>query len=76
MIHIGHEHFIVRNKIVAITEVTPAPLRRIRQNLEDQDRMLDCTNGRKSRSLIFLIGGLVVISSVKPETLTERMKGA
>lgn len=76
ILHIGYKNYIPVNKILAITSAESAPLRRQRQTAEDNNKLIDCTMGRKTLSLIHLSEGYIVLSSVNPDTLKDRIEKA
>lgn len=75
MLNIGLENFVEKSKILAITGADSAPLKRQRQNAEDQYKLIDCTKGRRTKSLVHLIDGYIVASVNEADTLRKRMDG-
>lgn len=73
MINIGYQQYVERDKVLVITQAGAKPLVKLRQNLRDADRLIDCTSGRKIRSLIFVQGDYVIASALDPTTLRDRM---
>lgn len=74
LLHIGHGNYVSKNKVLAITPCESSPMRRKRMTAEDEGRFIDCTAGKKTRSLLHLTDGFMVGSSVTPEALSERTK--
>lgn len=72
MLHVGFNQYVQKNKVLCITKATTAPLARARREMEDVSRAIDCTYGRKARSLLFLDGGFIVISARETDVLRER----
>lgn len=52
-----------------------APMRRLVKELRGTDRLIDATQGRKTKALIFMEGPFVVLSAVSQETLARRLGG-
>lgn len=75
LLHIGYQNYVPREKILAITGVESAPLKRQRQKAEDINKLIDCTLGRKTLSLIHLLDGYIVASATAPDTLQDRLTG-
>jgi len=48
-------------------------MRRKRMIAEDKNMIIDCTAGKKTRSLLHLVDGFVVLSSTSPEALISRI---
>ena len=73
MLHVGNGNYVVKDKILAITLCESAPMRRKRMIAEDEDMLIDCTAGKKTRSLLHLVDGFIVLSSISPEALISRI---
>lgn len=74
MLHVGYRYFVARDKILAITPVNSAPIKRLRTKAMDNEKLIDCTVGRSTKSLIHLVDGFIVASSNTSETLIERLR--
>jgi len=67
MVNAGH--------VIAVVSPDSAPSRRIVQNARDGGSVIDATQGRKTRSLLVMEGGQVVLSALLPETIAARYNG-
>jgi extracellular matrix regulatory protein A len=72
LLNIGHGSSVVANNIIAILSPNSAPMRRLRDDAKDENRLLDATHGRKTRSIIFLKDNYIVLSASQPETIAQR----
>lgn len=72
--NIGHNSFIVVNKVIAIIESGSLPMKRLRETASQKGLLIDATSGRKMRSLILLESNHVVLSSLAPHTIQERFE--
>lgn len=73
MLNVGFDSYVSKEKILVITNADSAPLKRKYQDAQDSGKFIDCTKGRRTVSLIHLIDGFIVSSSVNPETLIKRI---
>ncbi|WP_031517752.1 DUF370 domain-containing protein [Desulfofalx alkaliphila] len=73
-VNIGHGNVANMDKIIAIAAPKSAPVRRMIHNARDTGLLVDCTNGRLTRSALVTDSGHVILSALHPETLQERMK--
>lgn len=73
LINIGFGNIISANRIVAIVSPESAPIKRIIQEARDNERLIDATYGRRTRSVVVMDSDHVVLSSVQPETITHRI---
>ena len=64
---------ILDERIVAVISPDSAPAKRIVSEAKDSSRIIDCTGGRKTKSVIVTDSDHVVLSSLSPEALGERL---
>ena len=72
LLNIGYGNFVVSNRVVAIVNPSSAPMKRIKEDAREQSRLLDATQGRRTRSIIFMDSDHVVLSAVQAETVAQR----
>ncbi|MBR3665198.1 MAG: DUF370 domain-containing protein [Desulfovibrio sp.] len=72
LLNIGFGNYLVRARIVAIVSPTSQPMRRLREDAKEHGRLLDATQGRKTRSFILLDSHHLVLSAIQSETLKQR----
>lgn len=71
---VGMGAYVVCEQVVAIVPVDSAPVRWLVRRAEEAGRLIDATRGRRTRSIIRLANGDVVLSAVQPETLAARLR--
>lgn len=76
MIHVGYKNYVNTDKILAVTGATAAPLIRQKRRSDKAGETIDCTNNKKTRSLIFLEGGYLATSSQHSQTVSENINKA
>lgn len=72
LISIGLGNFVPYERISAIVAPDSAPVKRIVQEAKDKGICVDATYGRRTRAVLVLDNGQVVLSSIQPETLVGR----
>lgn len=72
MLHIGYKNYIAKEKVLVIADCNTKPQRRKRYIAEDLDKLIDCTMGNKTKSLIHLTDGFIVASGITTQNLCER----
>jgi regulator of extracellular matrix RemA (YlzA/DUF370 family) len=72
-INVGHGNFILVSRIVAILESGSLPMKRLREKALEDNKLVDATAGRKTRSLVITDSGHIVLSALAPQTLQERL---
>ncbi len=73
LINIGFGNIVSANRIVAIVSPESAPIKRIVQEAKDNGNVIDATYGRKTRGVLIMDSGHVILSSIQPETVASRM---
>ena len=73
LINIGFGNIVSANRIIAIVSPESAPIKRIVQEAKDNGTAIDATYGRKTRAVIIMDSGHVVLSSIQPETVAGRL---
>ena len=73
LINIGFGNMVSANRIVAIVSPESAPIKRVVREAEDKGVLVNATYGRRSRAVIVMDSGHIVLSSVQPETVANRI---
>ncbi len=73
LINIGFGNIVSANRIIAIVSPESAPIKRIIQESKDTKMAVDATYGRRTRAVIIMDSGHVILSAVQPETVAGRL---
>ena len=76
LLNIGYGNFVVSNRVVAIVTPSSAPMKRLKEDARDNSRLLDATQGRRTRSIVVMDSDHVVLSAVQAETVATRFGNA
>ena len=63
------------SRIVTIVSPDSAPIKRLITDTRDKNELIDATCGRRTRSVIIMDSGHIVLSAIQPETVANRLKG-
>lgn len=74
LLHIGFGNMVVSDRIVGIINPSSAPIKRLKEEAREAGRLVDATQGRKTRSVLVMDSNHVVLSALQPETLTHRFE--
>lgn len=66
---------IAAERIIAIIGPESAPAKRLVQDAKDSGRAIDCSSGKKTRSIIVTDSDHIILSSIQTETVTARIMG-
>lgn len=72
-INIGYGNMISAEKIITIVSPESAPIKRMVQEARDDGKAIDATHGRKTRAVIVMESGHIILSSLIAETLVARL---
>ena len=72
-LNVGFYNFVLVDKVLALVSSDSAPMRRLVQEFRKSGRLIDATQGRKTKSLIFLAGDNLATSALSQETLAKRL---
>ena len=72
LLNIGFGNYVVSNRVIAIVSPASSPMRRIREDARQEKRLLDATQGRKTRSIIVTDSNHVILSAIQAETVSQR----
>ena len=72
-VNVGFNNILNADRIVAVIGSDSAPSKRLMQDAKDMGRAIDCTSGRKTRSILVMDSDHVVLSAIQPETLAARL---
>ena len=73
LVNIGFGNVVSANKIVSIVSPEAAPIKRIVQEAIDEKTAIDATCGRRTRAVLIMDSGHVILSAVQPETISARL---
>ena len=73
LINIGFGNMIAADRIIAIVSPDSAPVTRMIQEARDRKRVIDATQGRRTRAVIQTDSDHVVLSAIQPETIAGRV---
>ncbi len=73
LLNVGFYNFVMTEKIVALVSSESAPMRRLVQTLRKTGVLIDATQGRRTKSVIFTSDHSVILSAISQETLAKRL---
>lgn len=72
LINIGFGNFVPAGRVVGIVGPSSSPMKRLREDARAEGRLIDATQGRKTRSILVTDSNHVILSSIQPETISQR----
>jgi regulator of extracellular matrix RemA (YlzA/DUF370 family) len=72
LLNIGFGSTVVAERVVAIVSPNSAPMKRLKDEARNDNRLIDATHGRRTRSIIVLDSNHIVLSAIQAETVSQR----
>ena len=73
LVNIGFGNMVSASKLIAVVSPESAPIKRIIQDTRERGQLVDATYGRRTRSVIIMNSGHVILSAIQPETIAGRL---
>ena len=75
LLNIGFGNCVNTGKITAVVSPEAAPVKRLVQVAKEDGRIIDATLGRRTKAVLVMDDGHVVLSALQPETIAGRYQG-
>jgi extracellular matrix regulatory protein A len=72
LINIGFGNIVSANRVIAIVSPESAPIKRIIAEARERGQLIDATYGRRTRAVLIMDSGHVILSAIQPETVANR----
>lgn len=72
LLNVGFGNFVLASRVVAVVNPSSSPMRRLREDAKLANRLIDATQGRKTRSIVVTDSNHVILSAVQAETMRQR----
>lgn len=75
LINIGFGNVVSTGRVVAIVTPDSSPIKRLREEARERGKLIDATQGRKTRAIIITDSDHIILSAIQAETITQRFMG-
>jgi len=75
LVNIGYGNIVNMDKVISIIRAEAAPIKRMIQVARDENMAIDATCGRKTKCILVMESGHIVLSALLPETIDNRVAG-
>ncbi len=72
LINLGFNNYVIASRVVSVISPSSAPMKRLREDAKTEGRLIDATQGRKTRSIVITDSNHVILSAIQPETISQR----
>ncbi|MDY0039850.1 MAG: DUF370 domain-containing protein [Desulforhabdus sp.] len=73
LLNIGFGNTVIAGRVVAIVSPASAPMKRLKEDAKQANKLIDATMGRRTRSIIITDSDHVILSGVQAETIAQRL---
>jgi regulator of extracellular matrix RemA (YlzA/DUF370 family) len=74
MLNIGYGNLVATARVIAIVSPQSSPMRRLREEAGSRGKLVDATQGRRTRSILVTDSDHVILSAINPETIASRLE--
>jgi regulator of extracellular matrix RemA (YlzA/DUF370 family) len=75
MLNIGFGNSVARDRVVAVVTPGSAPVKRMKDHARETGKLVDATQGRRTRAVIVTDSDHVILSAIAAETIMQRLEG-
>ena len=74
LLNIGFGNTVVARRVICIVTPGSAPMKRLKEDAKEDKRLIDATQGRRTRSIIITDSNHVILSAIQAETISQRFE--
>ena len=75
LLNIGFGNVVATDRVVAVVTPGSAPVKRLKDHAKEMGKLVDATQGRRTRAVIVTDSDHVILSAIAAETITQRLEG-
>jgi hypothetical protein len=72
LVNVGFNNMVNGSAIIAVIGTDAAPIKRMIQTARDEGRAVDATCGRRTRAVLVMESGHLILSALTTETIAAR----
>ena len=76
LVHVGFGNIMVMNRVIAIASPNSAPTKRTIQEGKNKGSLIDMTSGRRTKAVIIIDSGHIILAALAPETIAGRLQAS
>lgn len=73
LLNIGYGNMVAASRVISIVSPQSAPMKRLREEASSRGKLIDATQGRRTRSIIVTDSDHVILSAINPDTIASRL---
>lgn len=76
LVNIGFGNVISAGRVVAVVNPGSSPIKKLREEARERGKLIDATEGKKTRSIIVTDSDHIILSAIQVETIAQRISGS
>jgi regulator of extracellular matrix RemA (YlzA/DUF370 family) len=72
LVNIGFGNVVSAARVIAVVTPGSSPMKRLREEAKKRGKLVDATEGRRTRSIIVTDSDHIILSALQAETITQR----
>jgi regulator of extracellular matrix RemA (YlzA/DUF370 family) len=73
LLNIGFGNTVMVERIIAVVNTGSSPARKLKELAKSEGKLVDVTEGRRTRSILVMDSNHIILSSVQPDTISQRI---
>ncbi len=73
LLNLGYGNLVVASRVIAVVSPQSAPMKRLREDASSRGKLIDATQGRRTRSIIVTDSDHIILSAINPDTIAARL---
>jgi hypothetical protein len=74
LINVGFGNAVMAARIIAVVNPKSSPMKKLKDEAKSVGKLIDATEGRRTRAILITDSNHVILSSVQTETLSQRFQ--
>lgn len=76
LVNIGFGNVVSAGRVVAVVNPGSSPIKKLREEARERGKLIDATEGKKTRSIIVTDSDHIILSAIQVETIVQRISGS
>ena len=74
LINIGFGNAVMAGRVIAVVNPKSSPMKKLKDEARNANKLVDVTEGRRTRAILVMDSNHIILSSVQTETLALRFQ--
>ena len=75
LVNVGFGNYVSPDRLIAAVDPESNPIKRVITQSKDSGKLIDATYGRKTKAVLIMDSGHVILCSLSPEGVSQRIAG-